>query len=146
VSAATAFWNAEGVALKREGGPRRFTEFRVDEFGAPSYPELVLTVTRATLQEDRDLVERTVAALRRGYEEVLLDPESAVETLIRRNRGLERGAVLDELRAVQPTFTAGAAKYGELDRAELDKWADWAVRFGLLDRRPDVALAFEYGL
>ncbi len=33
VDAATAFWNAEGVALKR----RRpgFTEFRVDDFGAP---------------------------------------------------------------------------------------------------------------
>src|SRR5205085_11122524 len=38
VDAATAFWNAEGVALrdKRPG----LREFRVDEYGAPAYPEL----------------------------------------------------------------------------------------------------------
>ena len=39
IDAATAFWNAEGVELKRQGIPTR--EFRVDEFGAPRYPELV---------------------------------------------------------------------------------------------------------
>src|SRR5918998_219051 len=41
VAAATAFWNAEGVALRERGGPDRFREFRVDDYGAPSYPELV---------------------------------------------------------------------------------------------------------
>ena len=45
VAGATAFWDVEGVALRR----RRpgFREFRVDEFGAPAYPELVLCVTHA---------------------------------------------------------------------------------------------------
>ena len=33
VDAATAFWNAEGVALRRLGLDTR--EFRVDDFGAP---------------------------------------------------------------------------------------------------------------
>ena len=146
VAGATAFWNAEGVALKREAPERRFREFRVDEFGAPSYPELVLVVTRATLDDERDLVAGTVAALRRGYEETLRDPESSVEALVRRNRGLDRAAVLAELQAVQPTFTAGASKYGELSRERLEAWADWAVKFGLVDEKPNVDLAFEYGL
>ena len=35
VAAATGFWNAEGVALQRR---RPSTRFRVDDFGAPSYP------------------------------------------------------------------------------------------------------------
>ena len=38
LDAATAFWNAEGVALRGLGVPTR--EFRVDDFGAPRYPEL----------------------------------------------------------------------------------------------------------
>src|SRR5215208_7703743 len=40
VDAATAFWDAEGVQLEQRGIPIR--EFRVDQFGAPRYPELLL--------------------------------------------------------------------------------------------------------
>src|SRR3954454_17902753 len=47
VDAATAFWNAEGVTLQRQGTPTR--TFRVDDYGAPRYPELVLVTSRATL-------------------------------------------------------------------------------------------------
>src|SRR5829696_7952381 len=39
VDAVVAFWNAEGVALRRRGVETR--EFRVDDYGAPRYPELV---------------------------------------------------------------------------------------------------------
>src|SRR5688572_24198601 len=44
VDAATAFWNAEGVVLRERD--LRTREFRVDDFGAPSYPEVVLVVRR----------------------------------------------------------------------------------------------------
>lgn len=139
VAGVTAFWNAEGVAVRRERPAIR--EFRVDEFGAPAYPELVLVATSATLRDQPDMVAGTVAALRRGYEEALKDPELAVETLVRRNRGLERAAVLRELRAVQSAFTAGG-RFGVLDRRRLEAWARWAERFGLVDDRPDVDAAF----
>ncbi len=43
VDAATGFWNAEGVELQQRGIPIR--EFRVDEFGAPRYPELLVATT-----------------------------------------------------------------------------------------------------
>jgi putative hydroxymethylpyrimidine transport system substrate-binding protein len=64
VAAATAFWNVEGVALRERRPDIR--EFRVDDFGAPPYPELVLCVTRATLQEDAPAVRATIRALQRG--------------------------------------------------------------------------------
>jgi putative hydroxymethylpyrimidine transport system substrate-binding protein len=140
VSAATAFWNVEGLALRdRLEGAR---EFRVDEFGAPAYPELVLCATRRTLDEQPELVTGAVAALRRGYEEALRDPESAVETMLRRVDGLDREQTLAGLRAVQPAFTAGVPRYGVLDPARLAAWARWAERFGIVDERPDVARAF----
>ena len=141
VDAATAFWKAEGVALKQKA-PGRFREFRVDEFGAPSYPELVLAVTRETLRDDPDLVDGTIAALRRGYDQALKDPELAAETLARRNRGVDRELVLAELRALGPAFTFRAKRYGELDRERLEAWATWAKRFGLVEKRPDVEKMF----
>jgi putative hydroxymethylpyrimidine transport system substrate-binding protein len=146
VAAATAFWNAEGVALRRRAGPERFREFRVDDFGAPRYPELVLCVTRETLRDERDMVEGTIAALRRGYEEALRDPELAVETLVRRNRGLDSELVLAELTALGASFTLDVERFGDLDRERLDAWAAWAQEFGLLERRLDVERAFAFGL
>jgi ABC-type nitrate/sulfonate/bicarbonate transport system substrate-binding protein len=142
VDAATAFWNAEGVALQaRRPGIR---QFKVDDFGAPPYPELVLCVTRQTLQEDRALVAATVRALRRGYEEAIADPESAVEALVDR-AGVKRADTARELDAVSPAFTEGASKYGALDPTALRAWARWEARFGITKRPPDVARAFAPG-
>ena len=61
VDAATGFWNAEGVELQQKGIPIR--EFRVDQFGAPRYPELVVATTPKTCDEARGLVN----GLQHGY-------------------------------------------------------------------------------
>ncbi|HWC25083.1 MAG TPA: ABC transporter substrate-binding protein [Solirubrobacteraceae bacterium] len=141
VAAATAFWNVEGVALRAQRP--RVREFRVDDYGAPAYPELVLTVTRETLQDRPALVRASVAAIARGYEEVLRDPENAVSTLVTAVDGLDRAQVQRQLDAVSPSFTAGARRFGELDRSRLEAWARWERRFGITEREPEVALAFD---
>jgi ABC-type nitrate/sulfonate/bicarbonate transport system substrate-binding protein len=141
VAGATGFWNVEGVALHAKRPTIR--EFRVEEYGAPAYPELVLGVTRETLQDRATLVRATVAALARGYEEVLSDPENGVSTLVEAVPGLERDQVQRELDAVSPSFTAGARGFGELDRRRLQAWARWEDRFGITKRRPSVGLAFD---
>jgi putative hydroxymethylpyrimidine transport system substrate-binding protein len=142
VDGATAFWNAEGVALadKRPG----MRQFKVDDFGAPPYPELVLCVSRETLDEDRALVAATVRALRRGYGEAINDPESAVEALVDVAH-VDRAPTERELDAVSPAFTEGATRYGELDPKKLAAWAQWEARFGITKRPPDVAQAFAPG-
>ncbi|MDX6679574.1 MAG: putative hydroxymethylpyrimidine transport system substrate-binding protein [Solirubrobacteraceae bacterium] len=141
VAAATGFWNVEGVALRaRRPGMR---EFRVGDYGAPEYPELVLATTRATLQDEPGLVRGAVQALARGYAEVLSDPESAVSTLLSAVRGLDRADVARELDAVSAAFTSGARSFGELDPGRLRAWARWERRFGIVKRLPDVAKAFD---
>ena len=141
VSAATGFWNDEGVALraKRPG----VHEFRVDDYGAPAYPELVLTTTRETLRDEPGTVRATVAALARGYSEVLSDPDSGVQALLGATSGLDRADVARKLDAVSPSFTGGARFYGELDPARLRAWARWELAFGIVKRLPDVAKAFD---
>jgi putative hydroxymethylpyrimidine transport system substrate-binding protein len=144
VDGATAFWNVEGVAL-RERRPD-VQEFRVDDFGAPAYPELVLCVARRTLEEKRPVVAATIRALQRGYTQAQADPESAVGALVEAGSGLSREAAAAQLDAVAPAFTAGARAYGELREDVLNAWAQWDVEFGILERRLDVARAFELGL
>ena len=144
VDAATAFWNVEGVALRaRRPGVR---EFRVDDFGAPRYPELVLAVMRTTLEDRVEEVRAVIRALQRGYIETQNDPESAISAMLEREPGLDRAALAAQLDAVSPAFTAGVPAYGVLDRRRLDAWADWDVEFGILKKPPDVGRAFDTGL
>src|SRR3954468_5396555 len=69
VDAVPAFWNAEGVVLKQRGVATR--EFRVDDFGAPRYPEVVLFARRRAVQQRRALVMAVLQALKDGTESVL---------------------------------------------------------------------------
>lgn len=144
VDGATAFWSAEGVALAQEGTGAPFREFRVDDYGAPSYPELVLCATRRTLEEKRSVVAATIRALARGYEQAQVDPESAVTALTDAEPGLERDIAAAQLDAVAPAFTAGADFYGQLRRDVLREWAAWDAEFGILDAAPDVDAAFVF--
>ncbi len=140
VAAATGFWNAEGVALQRRRPATRV--FRVDDFGAPSYPELVLVTTPATLRSRRAVVTGAVAALRHGYEATIKDPAAALTALTDAAPGVDRAGAQRELAAVTPAFTTPGAHVGELNPQTLNAWADWEQRFGIVRERPDVAKLF----
>jgi putative hydroxymethylpyrimidine transport system substrate-binding protein len=138
VDAVPAFWNAEGVTLRRRGVPVR--EFRVEEFGAPRYPEVVLFTTRRMLRERPEVVDGVVEALADGVREVLRDPEPAVREIARAGSA-DEGLVRAQLRAVAPALRPPL----RLDRSALEQWARFDVRFGILERRPDVDEAFALG-
>ena len=98
VDAATAFWNAEGVTLRELGVPTR--EFRVDDYGAPRYPELLLVTSRQTLESDPQLVRAMREATRAGYADVVASPDAALDALVAAVDGLEREAQAAQLDAL----------------------------------------------
>ena len=141
VDAATAFWNAEGVQLRRRRPGIR--EFRLDDFGAPSYPELVLVVNRTTLEDSRSLVTAAVKALQRGYTETVVDPESAVAAMLEAEPELDRESLMAEVDALGPAFMTGVPSFGLLDPAKLDAWAAFDLESGIVSKPIDVGRAFD---
>jgi NitT/TauT family transport system substrate-binding protein/putative hydroxymethylpyrimidine transport system substrate-binding protein len=135
VDAATGFWNAEGVALRRQGVPVRV--FKVNRYGAPPYPELVLVTARRTLRQDPGLVHATVAATRRGYGLVVAHPGQGLNDLLAAAPGLERPDQAAQLRALLPDLHPAP-----FDPAVLRAWARWDLAHGLLSRPLDVSTAF----
>lgn len=135
VDAATGFWNAEGVALRRQGVPVRL--FKVDEFGAPPYPELILTTSRRTLEEDPDLVDAVVETTRRGYELAEETPNLALRDLTGSNQSLDLAEQRAQLKALLPIL--GPEPF---DFQVLREWADWDLEHGLLEEPLDVEQAF----
>ena len=141
VAAATAFWNDEGVSLAR----RRpgFHVFRVENYGAPAYPELVLCASAAAIKADPALARGTVSALVRGYDATLADPAAGAHALESRVPGLDASLVSAELRGLLPAFRGPGGRFGVLDPALLRTWSQWEARFGIVKHAPDVATAFD---
>jgi putative hydroxymethylpyrimidine transport system substrate-binding protein len=136
VDAATGFWNAEGVALDRLGVP--FEAFKVDEYGAPPYPELVLTTSRKTLEEDPDLIDVVIAATRRGYAFTEAHPAQALTDLLAGDKALDRAEQAAQLKVLLPDLQPHP-----FDPAVLREWATWDYEHGLLQRKLDVDAAFD---
>lgn len=138
VDAVPAFWNAEGVALRQRGLDAK--EFRVEDFGAPPYPEVVLVTARATLEAERERIDDALAAIASGLEATRARPDEAVAVIARAADTDDTALVRAQLDAVAPVFADGL----KLDRAVLERWADFDVRIGLVSKRPDVARAFDF--
>jgi putative hydroxymethylpyrimidine transport system substrate-binding protein len=145
IDAATAFWNAEGVQLREMGVPTR--EFRVDEFGAPRYPELVVATTNRSCEEAGPFTE----GLRRGYVALAQDPQDALGDLLGEVPDLDpdsQEAQLEALVAAQAFSPQAGASATPALSAGPDgsggRWLIWAVNHGLIDasQAPKVIAGF----
>ena len=138
IDAATAFWNAEGVILRRLGVATR--EFRVDAYGAPRYPELVLATSAETFSSDADLVEGVVAALADGQRDVVEQPEAALDDLVSSVDGLDEREQRAQLEALLDADAISPD--AGFDRSVLERWARWDVRHGILAQPPGIPEVF----
>jgi NitT/TauT family transport system substrate-binding protein/putative hydroxymethylpyrimidine transport system substrate-binding protein len=138
VDAATAFWNAEGVALERLEIPIRV--FRVDDYGAPRYPELVLVTAGETLDSNPTLVGSLTKATREGEAFAVDHPRAALGELLDSTSGLDR----EEQRAQLHALLAARAFDVEnsFDGRTLHAWARWDLAHGIVDHPIDLSAAF----
>ncbi len=141
VAAATAFWSDEGVTLSTRR--RGFHDFRVDDYGAPSYPELVVCATARSLRAHPALARGLVAALVHGYDTALADPALGQRSLESEVPGLDHQLDTRELAGLRSAFTGPEGRFGVLDTALLQRWAVWEAKFGIVPSPPNVAAMFD---
>lgn len=142
VAAAIGFWNAEGVALQaRRPGT---SVFRLDEFGAPVYPELLLVSTPKVLAEHGDAIERLTGALATAYEAVATSPDdqdtATIEALMTGSgdQSIDPETTAEQLRAVKPALLTEDGRAIAIDRAQMRTWATWEAEAGIVVTAPDV--------
>jgi putative hydroxymethylpyrimidine transport system substrate-binding protein len=141
VSAATAFWNDEGVTLTYDDAG--FHVFRVDDYGAPAYPELVLCATEQTVRSDPSLARDVVHALVKGYQFTVKNPEGSEADLEEQIPSLNSRLVAEQLTAELPAFSGPGHVVGELNHATLTRWAKWELSFGIVKQLPDIKTMFD---
>lgn len=140
-SAAIGFFNEEGVAVttKHPG----YHVFRLDQFGSPAYPELVLVTTRQKLDSDSALVASVVRAFIAGTEEAEADPAQAA-LIVRRKIGSGDPTLFPaRMKAALAAILPPDGSAGSLDLKLLAQWATWEITSGLVTSKPDVNAAFD---
>jgi putative hydroxymethylpyrimidine transport system substrate-binding protein len=140
VDAVPAFWNAEGVVLKARG--LKTNEFRVEDYGAPPYPEVVIVTARKTLEAKRKQLASALDAIRTGVRLTHEQPDQAVAKIAKAAETDDTGLIRAQLDAVSPLFPGDL----KVSRSLLDQWATFEARIGLVKQKPDVSATFDFTL
>jgi hypothetical protein len=112
VAAAVGFWNAEGVQLQAKEPTK---VFKLDEFGAPAYPELVAFTRNDTISKNPALICAFTKATVDGYTQAAANPEQALDNLTKQAEGLALSDAKAQYDALKTIYQADAPVYGTLD-------------------------------
>jgi NitT/TauT family transport system substrate-binding protein/putative hydroxymethylpyrimidine transport system substrate-binding protein len=140
VAAVPAFWSDEGVALRLRGIPVR--EFRIERYGAPVYPEVVIVALRSTLRKRREAVVRALAAIARGAREAVADPLLATSVIVQAAGAGDVRLIAAQTATIAPALMPPL----RLDPAVLQRFSLFEARAGLLPAPFDVSRAFDFSL
>ncbi len=132
-----AFWNVEGVQLRRAGRHPRV--IHMEDVGVPTYDELVIVARKDTLAERGDEVRAFVQALARGYAAAKADPQAGADALVKADADLDPAFALASVKASLPVFfpTDASRPFGWQDPAQWDAYGHWMFDQGLLGVRPN---------
>lgn len=130
VQAAIGFWNSEGVQLQ---AMEPAFIFRLDEFGAPTYPELIFFARNEFLDADPCTAQAFVDATAKGYADMVADPDAALQTLLDQTQGLALNESKAQLEVLLPVFRGDAPVFGHVNMDALAAYLVWAKNAGILD-------------
>jgi putative hydroxymethylpyrimidine transport system substrate-binding protein len=133
-----AFWNVEGVQLRREH--KKPTIIRMEQAGVPTYQELIFVANNDRLREKGvgDVTRRFLQAVSRGAKAVKADPEVGVDALVQANPDLDRAFQLASLKATLPVFFPENQTFpwGYQNADEWKAYGQWMVDNGLIEAIP----------
>lgn len=128
VTGVYGFWSYEGVQLVQH---REARVFRLDAYGAPRYPEIVVFAREDYLKEFPDVASRFLSALQAGYERVIADPEHALDILVETWEGETEDTLRPYLEALLPAFRARNGEVLSLDVEALEAYREWIAGAGM---------------
>jgi putative hydroxymethylpyrimidine transport system substrate-binding protein len=136
-----AYWNYEAIELAEKG--KHPNVIRVDQVGVPTYDELVLVATKATLANKPNEIRDFVQALGRGYASVRQDPQAAVSNLVRANPGLDPKFQLQSVKATLPAFFPDdpSKPWGYQNQAQWNRFGEWMLTHHLISNIAAIANA-----
>ena len=129
VDAAIGYWPADGVELERRT-PARI--FRLERFGGPVFPELVIFARARTLRTSLGLVRRFLRATAQGYLLARRNPSRALADLEHGSHGVDPAVARASLKAYRSILADSRGRFGTIDRRAVGAFLRYARRVGII--------------
>ncbi len=137
-----AFWNVEGVELKRRDKDPRI--LRMQDIGVPTYNELVIVAREQDVRKRGHVLRRFMHALALGHAALRDDTAKAVGALVDANPDLDRGLQAAQVKATLPEFFPRDKDkpFGYQDPVAWKAYTQWMLDNDLLDSPAGANRAF----
>lgn len=136
VDAAFGFWNQEGVQV---AGHTPATVMRLNDYGVPPYPELIVFAREDFLAREPRTVRGFLRAVAKGYDDAISKPEIVCAAMAARVEGESTVGLRPYLEALSPVLRADAPAFGHLNLSVLREYLVWTREIGILDLHEDPA-------
>ena len=102
--------------------------------GAPTYPGLVVVVTKSMIVNHAPIIRRLVQAIARGYELAALNPRFAAQALVAANPALKLGPTEQAIALSRSSFFPpdSSRPWGWLDANEWSLLGNWMTTKGII--------------
>jgi putative hydroxymethylpyrimidine transport system substrate-binding protein len=137
------YWTHELIVLENEGYETNV--MLPDDWGVPTYYELILVASEETVRERPEMVEKFVKAFNRGYEQALSEPQGSIDTLLKTNPDAEIDEAVDRagVELLVPLWESTGQPFGSLAPDRWTSLADWMKAQSLLDDSVDPTAAYD---
>ncbi len=135
-----AYINHEYPSLLQEGYD--VTYFDITKEGVPDYEELVLVTGENQAQNESDKLARFIRASKKGYQDMVDDPEGSLQILLdnqdEANYPLNPDIETASMEILLPLMASDATGFLEVNKESWQKTADWLLKMGLLNQAADI--------
>lgn len=115
----------------------------VNEFSDQlDYYTPVIATNEKTIKEDPELVKSFMAAVSKGYEYAIENPEDAANILLQAVPDLDKDLVMASQKWLSPKYKEDAARWGEQKREVWEGYMNWMADNQLMESKIDVDQAF----
>jgi putative hydroxymethylpyrimidine transport system substrate-binding protein len=136
-----AYWTWEALQADAAGKP--VNAMRLDEEGVPTYNELVFVTGPSQLAHEPEILRAFQRATFRGYAYAAAHPSEATAILLKVPGVLSKSASLIQrsITLLAPLFKDAHGRYGAMDAAQWQAYADWMTHTHLMQGHVDAAQA-----
>ena len=131
----------ETIMAENEGFPVNI--MRMEQWGVPDYYELVLVASDEMVTDNKDLIERMIRAISKGYNDAVSDPKAGIDNLIKStNDEIDQAIEYPGAELLAPIWVDSTGKFGAQTEEKWSVFSQWLFDTGQITTMPETNSLF----
>ena len=131
----------ETIMAENEGYP--VNVMRMEKWGVPDYYELVLVASDEMVTDNKDLIERMIRAISKGYNDAVSDPKAGIDNLIKSTNGeIDQAIEYPGVELLAPLWVDTEGRFGVQTEEKWAIFSKWLFDTGQITSIPETNSLF----